>query len=121
MTRPPFRRRKSASASRAATGALIAASLLLGAPLAGAGDEVGIRATGLSGGLPFTVYFAARVPREMGGATVEWDFGDGGASQEPRTYHTFIEPGLYTVRLMVRFAGGSAFTSTVQVLAHSGG
>jgi PKD repeat protein len=82
---------------------------------------VGIRATGLSGGLPFTVYFAARVPREMGGATVEWDFGDGEVSHDPRTYHTFVEPGLYTVQLTVWSADGSAQTAAVQVLAHYGG
>jgi hypothetical protein len=102
--------------------ALIALPLLLGARLAGAGEEMGIRATALSGGAPFTVYFAARVPPQMEPRpTVEWDFGDGEVSHDPRTYHTFVEPGLYTVQLTVWSADGSAQTAAVQVLAHYGG
>jgi PKD repeat protein len=84
-----------------------------------AGGPVEIRATSLAGGVPFTVHFAARVPRA--GAVVEWDFGDGDGSRDPRAYHTYVEPGIYQVRLTVRFGDGSASEATLQVIAHTGG
>ncbi|HOK08118.1 MAG TPA: PhoPQ-activated protein PqaA family protein [Candidatus Hydrogenedens sp.] len=36
----------------------------------------------------------------------EWDFGDGGTSSEQSPIHKYSEPGLYTVKLKVRTAGG---------------
>jgi PKD repeat protein len=72
--------------------------------------------------MPFTVYFSASVPRARArDATVEWDFGDGGASRDRGAYHTFVEPGLYNVRLTVRFADGMVSRTSVQILTHSGG
>jgi PKD repeat protein len=96
--------------------------LLFGAPDLGAENGVRIRATELSGGAPFTVLFAATLPEGIrSAARVEWDFGGGRVSHDPRGYHTFVEPGLYTVRLTVRFSDGSERTAAVQVLAHYGG
>jgi PKD repeat protein len=72
--------------------------------------------------MPFTVYFLARVPQDRArGAAVEWDFGDGGVSQNPGSYHTFVEPGLYDVRLTVRFPDGAVSRASVQILTHTGG
>jgi PKD repeat protein len=101
---------------------MIVALMILPVPALGASEEVGIRTTALSGGWPFTVYFAASVPRERApGATVDWDFGDGGVSRDPATYHTFVEPGLYNVALTVRFPDGTVSRAAVQILTHSGG
>lgn len=84
-----------------------------------AGPEVEIRTTGLSGGAPFTVYLAAKGAR--GATAVRWDFGDGGAGDGPGVYHTFVEPGLYEVRVGVGFADGSTSRASIQILTHSGG
>jgi hypothetical protein len=122
VTRSLFRRRKSASASRSTAATLIAALLILPAPALAGNEEVGIRTSALSGGWPFTVYFAASVQREGApGATVEWDFGDGGVSRDLGAYHTFVEPGLYNVRLTVRFPDGTVARAAIQILTHSGG
>ncbi len=38
----------------------------------------------------------------------EWDFGDGYSSSIPSTTHTYLIPGMYTVRLVVVDSGGCA-------------
>lgn len=102
--------------------ACLALVALLGVSPAGAGDGPGIRATGLSGGVPFTAYFLAVIPpgagRDVG---VRWDFGDGATSADSGTYHTFVEPGMYTVRLTVHSGDRVTETVAIQVLAHTGG
>ncbi|GAA0523296.1 gliding motility-associated C-terminal domain-containing protein [Chitinophaga japonensis] len=48
-----------------------------------------------------------------GGATYEWDFGDGSPLAYTRhTTHVYAQPGNYTVRLTVRETGGGACSSS---------
>lgn len=50
-----------------------------------------------------------------GALTVNWDFGDGGFSTEPRVRHTYAEEGEYQVTLTVTNANGCVSDSSVFV------
>ncbi len=57
------------------------------------------------------------VNNTSGGASYQWDFGDGAYSTEQHAQHVFEQPGTYTVALMVQSAFGCADTTqhTIQV------
>jgi predicted negative regulator of RcsB-dependent stress response len=44
-------------------------------------------------------------PLMMGGAKIQWDFGDGQTSEQPETEHVYLRPGMYSVTLSVRHGG----------------
>lgn len=49
-------------------------------------------------------------------AKFTWDFGDGGTSTEANPKHTYLNPGTYTVKLVVQGSGGMATqTKTVTI------
>lgn len=48
--------------------------------------------------------------------TVLWDFGDGNASNTSPGTNTYLNPGTYTVKLIVTFAGGCADTVKKQLV-----
>ena len=66
-----------------------------------------IIASELSGGAPFTVYFTASAPNP-GQTGFEWNFGDGRVSHVPKTFHTFVLPGLKEAVLTGFLAWGPA-------------
>ena len=55
------------------------------------------------------VPLVVRFTDESGGSPLEWewDFGDGGISQEQNPVHTYAIPGTYTVTLRAANSGGS--------------
>ena len=54
---------------------------------------------------PLTVVFSNT--SSGGYAESLWDFGDGATSTEENPVHTYAAPGIYTVVLTVRGAGGT--------------
>ncbi len=63
----------------------------------------------LSGCVPFAVPFANS---SIGGATFEWDFGNGQRSLLNNPTHTFTQPGQYQVRLISRDPNSCNVTDT---------
>ena len=50
-----------------------------------------------------------------GGKTYRWDFGDGSTGRGARAVHTFAKPGLYTVSLTAKAAGGTEGVASVMI------
>jgi uncharacterized protein (TIGR03382 family) len=67
---------------------------------------------GERGVAPHQAFFRAELPSP--GATVRWDFGDGGSSEGAEARHTYSQPGEYTVTATAS-AGGASVSSTAQV------
>jgi gliding motility-associated-like protein len=68
---------------------------------------------------PFTVNFTnLNVPS----VTANWDFGDGTFGSGNTTSHTFIQAGIYTVKLVVLVPGGCTYITnrTIKVLGPNG-
>ncbi len=61
-----------------------------------------------SGKYPLTVGFSDASSGDNG--WWYWDFGDNGSAINPRPFHTYTEPGIYTVRLTVHNNSGTELT-----------
>jgi pimeloyl-ACP methyl ester carboxylesterase len=62
---------------------------------------------------PMTIRFHARTSFEP--ASVLWDFGDHARSADPRPVHTYVEPGLYTVKFAAWTPAGKAKVRYLQL------
>ncbi len=72
--------------------------------------------TVMYGDYPLTVDFTDLSTGGGGMFTYAWDFGDGGTSTSQNPSHTFVNPGTYTVTLVVTLGGFTAtYTQTVKV------
>jgi PKD repeat protein/pimeloyl-ACP methyl ester carboxylesterase len=65
----------------------------------------GFQAAPLSGQVSLHVQFTDQSTGTI--TSWAWDFGDGGKSNEPNPFHTYEQPGAYTVTLMVVGPGGT--------------
>lgn len=61
---------------------------------------------------PLTVNFTNQ---STGGSTYLWNFGDGNSSSFPDPQHTFTEPGVYNVQLIVTNSDGCTDTITIRI------
>ncbi len=61
---------------------------------------------------PLTFNFTANVNSVDSVVSYQWDFGDGSTSTLSNPAHTFINPGSYTIRVIVTTAGGCTDTAT---------
>lgn len=58
------------------------------------------------------------VNTSIGGAPYSWDFGDGAASNQPNVIHTFVNPGVYTVKLTATAPLGNVVIKQKQITVH---
>jgi PKD repeat protein len=55
------------------------------------------------------------------GATVTWDFGDGGTEEGETLMYAYAEPGSYVVRITATDGAGNTRSATRQITVTSGG
>lgn len=67
--------------------------------------QAGFTVSSTSGKAPFTVQFTDSSTGDV--TQYAWDFGDGNSSSEVSPVHTYIVPGLYSVRLTVQGESGT--------------
>jgi len=65
-----------------------------------------------------TLFFNASASHDPEGMVVsfEWDFGDGTTGTEVTTYHTYTEPGNYSVVLTIKDKAGNTDTKTIAII-----
>ncbi len=68
--------------------------------------------TNSEGFAPLTVQFQEASVSYDEVAHYEWDFGDGYRSNDRDPTHTYLEPGVYTVRLTITDVDGDTYTTT---------
>jgi gliding motility-associated-like protein len=71
----------------------------------------GTLGTAACAGTPYT-FFSSSSSSTGGSITHSWDFGDGGTSTQASPSHVYVNPGSYTVRLIVTDANGCKDTMT---------
>lgn len=77
--------------------------------------EARITASVSEGTAPLEVKFTS-----PGGGRVQWDFGDGATSEESNPVHTFRQPGLYAVTLIVTDSEGLSSRAYQQIAVDRG-
>jgi len=80
------------------------------------GPQVQAFASPTSGFEPLTVQFTGIAQHALGDEmTIEWDFGDGGASTELSPEHTYTEPGVFTATLTATDSDGETDSASVEI------
>ena len=74
--------------------------------------EVTILNLPVTGCAPFTFNFTSTVIATAPVIGYQWNFGDGSTSSAPSPSHTFLQPGSYTISVIVTTAGGCTDTTT---------
>lgn len=68
----------------------------------------------VTGCAPFNFTFTSTVTATAPVTSYKWDFGDGSTSSAATPSHTFLQPGIYTVSVVVTTQGGCTDTAIVR-------